>query len=148
LAAFDKDKEGTIGEQIKFVKMMRMVMLGFVLLAVVAYAVSYGLIKLIYAPAFHPSVVYLPWAMLAVMFDGFFSLFSAIPYYMLKTKTFGLFTFIISVASIGLSWLLILLMGSIGVAVASAITSIAMFVFVVTLSTRIYKLPWIYLIRK
>lgn len=147
MSLFDKDKYETMSEQIKFVKMMRVIMLVYVALAVFACVVSYVLIKLMYAPAFHASVSYLPWVMLGVMFDGFFGLFSIFPFYTLQTKKFGIYTFLISVLSIGLSWALILLLGSVGAAVSTAITSIAMFIFVVILATRMYELPWIYLIR-
>lgn len=147
MSLFDKDKYETMSEQIKFVKMMRVIMLVYVALAVFACVVSYVLIKLMYAPAFHASVSYLPWVMLGVMFDGFFGLFSIFPFYTLQTKKFGIYTFLISVLSIGLSWALILLLGSVGAAVSAAITSIAMFIFVVILATRMYELPWIYLIR-
>jgi O-antigen/teichoic acid export membrane protein len=146
LSYFDKDKSGTINEQIRLIKSIRYLLIGIAITTIVIYFISCILIKLVYAPPYWASLEYLPWVMVGVAFDGFYVLFVGIVHYTYKTKFLGILAFVTSLMSILLSWGLILFIGSVGVAVSTAITSVLMFTFVLMYVIRIYRLPWRYLI--
>lgn len=147
LAKFDKDKEGTIHEQRKMVKLIwGIIALTGVFIAVM-YFVSHLLIKVMYAPIYHSSVVYLPWVMLAQFFQGVYLMFVCFAHYTFNTKGLGIITFTCSLVQVGVTYLMIYYMGPIGAAVSSALTGFAICVLVARFGMKKYSLPWTYFFR-
>ncbi len=142
LAKFDKDRDGTLGEQIKLIRLIKLSILAIGVFVVIAYLVSLILIKAIYPSDYFGCLVFLPWVMLSQLFQGCYLMFVGFPHYTFKTKPLGIITFTWSLISCGFAWIGIKLMGPVGVAVASAFVSFATFISIAILSTKVYQLPW------
>lgn len=142
LARFDADREGTKEEQRKLVRLIGysfIVILAFIL---IIWGISVYLIQVIYAPAYHASLEYLPWVMLGQFFYGGYQMFVCFIHYTLKTKLLGTITFSWSVIQIGITYILISWIGAVGAAVSATIVSIATFVCVTAYAMKVYSLPW------
>lgn len=142
LARFDADREGTKEEQRKLVRLIGysfIVILAFIL---IIWGISVYLIQIIYAPAYHASLEYLPWVMIGQFFYGGYQMFVCFIHYTLKTKLLGTITFSWSVVQIGITYILILWIGAVGAAVSATIVSIATFVCVTAYAMKVYRLPW------
>jgi O-antigen/teichoic acid export membrane protein len=146
LAGFDKSDTDCMDERIKLLKLIRLLTLGMILFVAASYVVSYIFITYVYAPSYRGSLNFLPWAMAGAMFDCLYSLFVCFVHHMMKTKMIGMVAITFSVLSVVIAWALILLVGSVGAAIAMAITSFAMFAFILVYAMRVYKMPWGYLI--
>lgn len=142
LASFDKDKNGTIHEQKRLVKLIWS-MIGLTLIFVIfMYFVSCMFIRWVYAPVYFESVAYLPWVMLVQFFQGVYLMFVCFVHYTLKTKVLGLITFSCSLLQVGVTYLMIRYWGAIGAAASSALTALIICFFVVRYAMKVYKLPW------
>jgi len=108
----------------------------------IIWIISVYLIQVIYAPAYHASLEYLPWVMLSQYFYGGYLMFVCFIHYTLKTKILGAITFSWSLVQIGITYILISWIGAVGAAVSSAIVSIATFICVTAYAMRVYHLPW------
>ena len=142
LAAIDKDRYGSIHEQRKVVKIVKYSLLCILLFVVISYFASVLLIKWAYASSYFDSLYYLPWVMLGQFFYGGYLLFVTFIHYTMNTKILGFITFTLSVLQIGLTYIFILWFGAIGTAVASAIASIFIFIFIAKYAMKVYELPW------
>ncbi len=142
LARFDKDREGTRREQYQLVRLIKVSILGTGVFVVLAYFTSVVLIKAIYPVDYFGSLIFLPWVMLGQFFQGCYLMFVGFAHYTFKTKPLGIITFAWSLVSCGLAWVGIKLIGPVGVSIASASISCAIFISVAILSTKVYSLPW------
>ena len=144
LATFDKDKEGTLFEQIKLVKMIWLSLILIFVLVGIVYLISYYLTYVIYPQSYYGSLEYLPMIMIGQAFSGGYILFVCFCHYTLNTKVLGAITFSISILQVLFSYILIKVSGPVGVAYSSALASALTFFFVSFYSMRVYKLPWLY----
>ena len=144
LSIFDKDRDGTLSEQIKVVKIILLSMVTIVVTVFLLYLISYVLIGFIYPDSYWDSRRYLPWVMASQVFTGFYLLFVCFSHYTLNTKALGIMTFTISMLQVIATYYFILIFGAIGVAYTSVLGSIVMFAGVAIYGTHVYKLPWFY----
>ncbi len=142
LAIFDKDKSGTTVQQSQMVRLIKICLWGTVVFVVIAYFVSVVLIKAIYPENYFGSLAFLPWVMLAQLFQGFYLMFVCFTHYTFKTKPLGIITFSWSLIACGLAWAGIKFIGPVGASIASACVSFAIFVSVAILAMKVYSLPW------
>jgi len=142
LAFFDKDKNGTLEQQKKLVQLIKICLWGTGAFVVISYFVSIIMIKAIYPDDYWASINYLPWVMLAQLFQGCYLMFVCFTHYTFKTKQLGIITFSWSLIACALAWLGIKFWGAVGVSIASAIVSFAIFVSVTILAMKVYSLPW------
>lgn len=142
LAYFDADKDGTLSQQLQIVKIIKVYLLGTAVFVTISYFTSYWLIKIIYPPDYYGSLSFLPWVMISQLFQGCYLLFACFPNYKFKTKPLGIITFSWSIIACLLAWLCILLWGPVGVSISSAFVSLAIFISVAILATKVYTLPW------
>lgn len=147
LARFDSDRVGTADEQCKLVKLIGFCILSMLAFVAIVWGVSAYLIRIIYASSYHASLEYLPWVMLGQFFYGGYLMFVSFVHYTLKTKVLGAITFSWSIAQVGITYSLILWIGAVGAAISSAIVSAATFVFVAGYAMRVYRLPWLSLVK-
>ena len=142
LAAFDLNKAGTMKEQGRLVKFIWISLVVTFIFVVGCYLLSVLLIQVMYPSSYFDSLYFLPWVMLAQFFNGCYLMFVCFAHYTFKTKGLGTITFSLSIAQVGLTYLLILKMGAIGSAVSAAIISAITFVAVAWYAMRVYRLPW------
>ena len=142
LAFFDKDKSGTLEQQKKLVRLIKICLWGTGAFVIVSYFVSIIMIKAIYPQDYWRSISYLPWVMLAQLFQGCYLMFVCFTHYTFKTKQLGIITFSWSLIACALAWLGIKFWGAVGVSIASAFVSFAIFVSVAILAMKVYSLPW------
>ncbi len=142
LAVIDKDRCSSIYEQHKVVQIVKYSLLCILLFVVISYFASVLLIKLVYDSSYFDSLDYLPWVMLGQFFYGGYLLFVTFIHYTMNTRILGLITFTLSVLQIGLTYIFILWFGAIGTAIASAIASVLIFIFIVKYAIKVYELPW------
>lgn len=147
LTAFDKDRQGTLNEQKRLVKLIWGIVLLTFLFIVLVYLLSHVLIKIIYAPSYYGSLEYLPWVMAAQFFQGGYLMFVCFAHYTFKTKILGLITFSLSILQVGITYQMILYCGPVGAAVSSALTSLMTFYFVARYAMKVYTLPWFNFLR-
>ena len=144
MTMFDKDKIGTLKEQIKIVKVILVSMVIIIIAVILMHAVSYVLIGFIYPNSYWDSRRYLPWVMASQAFTGFYQLFVCFSHYTFNTKALGIMTFTISALQVVTTYFFILYFGAIGVAYTTALGSLVMFVSVAIYGMHVYKLPWFY----
>lgn len=142
LAVIDKNRDETGWLQKKMVKLIWASIGGTFFLVLLSWFVSIGLIRVMYAPSYYHSLEYLPWVMAGQFFYGGYLMFVCFIHYTFNTKMLGLITFSLSLAQVGLTYLLIIWVGAVGAAVSSAIISLLTFVFVAWYAMRVYSLPW------
>ena len=115
---------------------------GTVVFVVLSYLVSIVMIRSIYPADYLGSLSFLPWVMLAQMFQGGYLMFVCFSHYTFRTKPLGVITFTWSLIACVLAWAGIRLFGPVGVSMASAFVSFAIFVSVTLLAVRVYPMPW------
>lgn len=142
LAYFDKNKEGTIKEQEKLVRIIWLSVVATFICVLILWGISAFLIRIAYAPSYYESLEYLPWVMLGQFFYGGYLMFVCFLHYTFKTKILGLITFTWSIMQILITYLMILWIGSIGAAISSAIISMLTFISVSAYAMKQYSLPW------
>lgn len=142
LAAFDKDPNETVHQQHSLIRLIRLCLLGTVVFVVLSYLVSIVMIRSIYPADYLGSLSFLPWVMLAQMFQGGYLMFVCFSHYTFRTKPLGIITFTWSLIACVLAWAGIRLFGPVGVSMASAFVSFAIFVSVTLLAVRVYPMPW------
>lgn len=142
LAAFDKSPNETVHQQHSLIRLIRLCLLGTVVFVVLSYLVSIVMIRSIYPADYLGSLSFLPWVMLAQMFQGGYLMFVCFSHYTFRTKPLGIITFSWSLIACVLAWAGIRLFGPVGVSMASAFVSFAIFVSVTLLAVRVYPMPW------
>lgn len=142
LAFIDKDREGTINEQIKVVRLIWLSLFLLFFFVGIVYVVSYFLTILIFPESYYDSLVYLPMVMAEQAFTGGYLLFVCFCHYTLNTKVLGAITFSLSLLQVFVSYIFIKTVGPVGVAYSAALVSLLTFVCISVYAMYIYKLPW------
>jgi O-antigen/teichoic acid export membrane protein len=142
LSFFDKNKDGTISNQQRLVRMIWLTLIGIFFIVFVIYWVSAFLIDIMYPENYSGSQRYLPFVMLSEAFNGAYLLFVCFLHYTFKTKILGATTFTLSIVQITLAYLFISYFGAIGVAYSSVIGSMLTFSLIALFGIHAYKLPW------
>ena len=142
LAIYDKDKEGTMSDQRRLVKIIYLSLVAIFVIVLFLYIISYILIGIMYPETYSGSKDYLPYVMMSQAFNGAYLLFVCFLHYTFKTKILGMTTFTLSMVQIALAYLLIKQVGPMGVAYSSVIGSLLTFVVIGIYGMRAYKLPW------
>ncbi|MCR4798922.1 MAG: oligosaccharide flippase family protein [Bacteroidales bacterium] len=145
LASFDKtpSEDNHIKEKKKIVKLSYMFIVGLACFVLCSYFIFYGLIIYIYPESYHSSTRFLSWLMLGEFFRGCYLIYINFIHYTLNTKILGLMTFSLSIIQIGLSYILILKIGTIGAAISTCVISLATAVCVGLYSNKVYPMPWL-----
>lgn len=142
LSCFDKCKDSTVNEQRRLVKLIYGMILLIFIFSVIMFFISFVLIQIMYDDSYYGSLQYLPWIMLAQFFQGVYLLFVCFIHYSFKTKILGIITLSSSLLQVGITYLMILYVGSIGAAISSALGGLFMTFLVVRYAMSVYKLPW------
>lgn len=142
LAVYDKDKEGTLTDQKRLVKIIYLSLIVIFVIVFFLYIISHILIGIMYPESYSGSKEYLPYVMISQAFNGAYLLFVCFLHYTFKTKILGITTFTLSLVQIALAYFLILKTGPMGVAYSSVIGSFLTFVVIAIYGIRVYKLPW------
>ena len=142
LAVYDKDKEGSLLDQKRLVKIIYLSLIAIFVIVFFLYIISHVLIGVMYPESYSGSKTYLPYVMLSQAFNGAYLLFVCFLHYTFKTKILGITTFTLSLFQIALAYILIVRFGAIGVAYSSVIGSILTFIIIAYYSIHFYKLPW------
>ena len=142
LSEFDKNRDDTMPQQQKLVKVIWLSLAVTFLSVALIYVICHFLTYIIYPESYYGSLDYLPLVMVSQAFNGAYLLFVCFCHYTLKTKVLGAITFSLSLMQVLLSYLLIKQFGPIGVAYSAATISIATFFAVAIYAMRIYRLPW------
>ena len=143
LTIFDKDKEATLSEQRKVVKMIYASIFFSLFFVGAAYAFSYFFILIVYEPSYHASLSFLPYVMIGQFFNACYIMFACFAHYTFKTKGLGAITFSLSLLQVVLSYLFIRICGAIGAAISSAVVMALTAVCVSWYGMKIYRLPWL-----
>lgn len=91
---------------------------------------------------FERGITFVPWVALSYVFWGVYLVFTAIIFYMEKTKFLGLLSLLNIVLNSILNFVLIYYFGAIGATYATAISFFVIMIFTVVYSTKLLKLPW------
>ncbi len=134
--------ENKLHEKVKLVKMTYILFAGLAVLVGLAYIFSRYFILLFFKASYGPSLKYLLPLMVAAFFQGTYLLIVNYIFYTRKTNRLGLITFSSSLVQIALSFLLLHVIGPVGVAWSSALVSFLTFVLVWIHSARTYDMPW------
>lgn len=142
LAVYDKDKESSLPDQKRLVKMIYLSLVAIFIIVFFLYIISHILIGIMYPETYSGSKEYLSYVMISQAFNGAYLLFVCFLHYTFKTKILGITTFTLSLVQIALAYLLIKQLGPMGVAYSSVIGSLLTFVVIGIYGMRAYKLPW------
>lgn len=150
LANIDKNQNDTRSEQTMIVKLIWIFLVILFLFVGIVYVASYFLTFVVFPESYYRSLDYLPMIMVEQAFTGGYLLFVCFCHYTLNTKGLGAITFSLSLIQVFISYLLINIIGPIGVAYSSALVSMFTFAFIMLYAMHVYRLPWfkLKLIRK
>lgn len=95
LSMIDLDRENTIVEQKKIVKIIFLLLLSILLFVIISFLFSYYFIVLAYPISYFRSLEFLPGIMITQLFNGFYTMFVCFIHYTQKTKILGAITFFI-----------------------------------------------------
>ena len=130
LAVYDKDKEGTLTDQKRLVKIIYLSLIVIFVIVFFLYIISHILIGIMYPESYSGSKDYLPYVMISQAFNGAYLLFVCFLHYTFKTKILGITTFTLSLVQIALAYFLIKQIGPMGVAYSSVIGSFLTFIVI------------------
>ena len=96
---------------------------------------------------FNRGLIFVPWVALSYFFWGVYLVFSAVIFYMGKTKFLGVLSILNIMLNCLLNLILINYFGSIGAAYATAISFLIIMIFTVLYSNKLLELPWFRIIK-
>ena len=144
LAQFDKipSVDNHYSEKTKIVK-LSYIFVGIIgIIVLISYFFFYGLILYIYPESYHPSTRFLSWIMLGEFFRGWYLIYINYIHHVYKTKILGVITFSLSILQIGLSYVLLISVGTVGAAISTCIISLLTTIGVGTYACKVYPMPW------
>lgn len=133
--------------KLKMVKMTFGIMLGLLFFGLIFIALSKFIIITAFSDSYVDAVIYINWAILGQIFQGFYILFVNYIFFAQKTKMLALFTFSCAVFQVIMSYFLVKYMGPIGAAYSSVFTSFLTFLIIMFYSKRVYSMPWLFLLK-
>lgn len=142
LKIIDDRKDSVDNEINSLIRLYRWLLGGIFVFVFISYLLSYLVIYYIYQDSYNGALAFLPYIFVGQLFMGYYSLFVNFIHYTQKTKVLGAITFSLTLIQVFVSYLLIRLIGPIGSAVSSAITSLGIFVLVTKYAISVYELPW------
>lgn len=105
-------------------------------------------VDLLIAPEYKSAKIIIFWTAAACLFQGIYFCLYNIFIYTEKTSIFPISTAIASSINIGLSIVLIPILGLVGPALATAFSFLALLLIVIFFQHRYYKLPWLYFLKQ
>ena len=137
-----KSYEDTISVRNKIVKQVYIYALGFILLFLFSYVFIEFCFHFVINKQYFKSKTFLPWLLLGLLFDSFYSLTIQYIYKAKKTVGLGIITFICSSTQMLVSYLIVPKFGPIGAAYSAFAISVLTFVLISLYSFRVYPMPW------
>jgi len=132
----------TIPERRDIVKQVYKYALGFVLLFFLCYLGTELCFKIVISKKYFESQVFLPWLLLGLLFDAFYSLTIQYIYKAKRTVGLGIITFSCSTIQVLVTYFLVKWTGAIGAAYSSVIMSLITFLSITYYSVKVYPMPW------
>lgn len=129
--------------KVLYVKYIYGGMIGLCLLGVIFYFASIFLFDLFIAPEFNQAREFIPYLIVAEIFNGMYFLVVKPIYYVNKNYRISLSTFIAAIIHVVLSPILILQVGVLGVVYSLIIATLFMFLMVWVQSQAVFPLPWL-----
>ena len=144
---FEKLKNINFDEKIKIVKFTYLYFIGIFLLALLISYIFILLLPYIVGEEFQKAKNYIVYIAIAYSFSGMYMMVVNYIFYEKKTHLLSMVTIVTSIFHVILSYLLIKKLGPIGAAYSTIISFFVTFIWVWILSNKIYKMPWLKVIK-
>lgn len=118
-------------------------MIGLIFLCVFFYSISIIILENFFSAQYIDSKVFILWAILSQVFQGYYLFFVNYIFFAKKTKSLAVITFSVSIVQVILSYLLLKSLGPIGAAYSTLIVSIINFICIAVYSEKVYKMNWL-----
>jgi O-antigen/teichoic acid export membrane protein len=132
----------SISERKKIVHQAYLYALGFFLLFLASYIFIQFCFQFVINNQYFKSQAYLPYLLLGLLFDSFYSLAIQYIYKAKKTVGLGIITFICSCSQVLLTYLLVPKVGALGAAYSALLSSLITFILISYYSYKVYPMPW------
>jgi O-antigen/teichoic acid export membrane protein len=132
-------------DNFKKVLLVKYVYLGFIAMTIMGILVTLlttVIIRIFVDEQYYNATTYIPYLVFSAVFNGFYLLVVKFIFYINKTYYVTLATFFSAMIHLILTVTLINLIGLLGVAIATMITSVISFVITWYISSRIFPMPW------
>ncbi len=140
---FKKLRDITEGNKVKLVKFSYLFFLFIILFAIGLSKIFVFILPYFLDKSFQESSQYIIWIALSFAFNGMYMIVVNYIYYAKKTHLISIITVPTSVFHVVLSYSLIKLLGPIGAAYASLISSFLTFICIWYISNKVYYMPWL-----
>jgi len=133
-------------DNVKKATLVKYVYLGFITMIIIGILVTLltsVIIRFFVDDLYHNANTYLPYLIFSAVFNGFYLLVVKFIFYINKTYHITIATFISAVSHIVISILLINIIGLLGVAIATLISSLISFIVTWYISSRVFPMPWL-----
>ena len=114
----------------------------FILLYFIVVGICWVVIYFVLDHKYKQSFQFVPWILLALTFNAFYSLVIQYPYSVKKTFGLGIITFICSIVQLALTYFLIILYGMDGIKYSLVLGAMITMIGVWWYSNRVYPMPW------
>jgi O-antigen/teichoic acid export membrane protein len=132
----DKNKEN-------LKKMILIGIVGLIILCVLFTLLSNIVLTTFFSDRYSGASEFIFWAILSQTFQGMYLFFVNYIFYVKKTKGLAAITFTCAILQVILSYILIINIGAIGAAYATALVSFVNFVMIAWYSNKVYPMGWI-----
>jgi len=133
----DKNKEN-------LKKMILIGIVGLIILCVLFTLLSNIVLTTFFSDRYSGASEFIFWAILSQTFQGMYLFFVNYIFYVKKTKGLAAITFTCAILQVILSYILIINIGAIGAAYATALVSFVNFVMIAWYSNKVYPMGWIF----
>lgn len=132
----------------KLVKFTYAIMGALLICGIIFILLSKYILLSTFSETYFDALEYINWAILGQVFQGFYLLFVNYIFFVKKTKNLALITFGCSILQVFFTYFLVHQIGPIGAAYSSVIISFINFLLVMLYSSRVYKMPWLTVLKK
>jgi len=145
---FEKLKEDNYSTKIRIVKYTYLYCIFLIGLAVFIGVISSNLLGFLVDKAYYGASKYVIWIAMGYAFEGIYLMVGNYIFFAKKTYLLSVATFFSAILNLGLNYILIKKNGALGAAQATCLTYFIFCIIAWFLSSRVYKMPWKYVLRK
>lgn len=138
----DKNSTTLKINKLKLVKMTYIIIIGLIISGIIFMIISKFILKYFFDILYANAEIYIYWAIVSQVIQGFYILFVNYIFFARKTKQLAYITFSCAIVHVILSYFFIQHFGPIGAAYCSVLVAIINFFMVAYLSVTVYKMPW------
>lgn len=129
--------------KLKIVKITYLYIIALLLICYLLYLFSPFIFTYFINANYKEAMIFIPYVALGYAFNGMYKMMVNYLFYIKKTKIIGITTILIALFNIGLNFVLIPEIGTIGAAIATTLSFAFQFIIFAIFALKDYKMPWL-----